>query len=324
MNHPQTSSSPRLLSRCQRIRLVVALAVVQATCVVSVHSAERLVATVAGDDINIGAGGAQTTITFDATEPVTGIGLTARWTAVVADNENGIAPWSLDLGVTVTAPDNSSTPMWRPIGGDITIADYPLQDVRSGFNAVAGQGAFTWSFSSQAPAPWVSGLRHVRYHLTTQVPDVEQVLNGSVASGPLWSRPYFIAGVSGLGPVVHDAIEFEVGISGGYAFESIVPAGNHFVFLYQGGFDPAQPLNNLLDYGMGNGFSHDGSPQGTSRIRALLLEGETYHLVASQWAPNQAGRDYVTTVIGPGPLLITNGDPIFADGFDTPKQATIP
>lgn len=279
-------------------------------------SAEKLIASVAGDDIDIGATGAVATVAFDTDEPVSGIGLTALWTAVVADDEDGIAPWSLDIGLMVTAPDAAATPLWRPIGGDRTIADYPLQDFQAGFDNAAGTGDFTWSFSSQAPTPWVSGLRNVQYHLTTNVPDVEQVFAGSVASGPTWQRPYFIAGVSGLGPVTYEAISFQVSVSGGYDIESIVPIGNHFVFLYQGDFDPANPLTGLLDYGMGNGFAPNGSPQGTSRISTLLFEGETYHLVASQWSPSEPGQDYATTVIGPGVFLVEGDDTIFASGFE--------
>lgn len=278
--------------------------------------AEKLIATVPGDDFQVGGAGSVQTVTFAADEPVTGIGFTALWTAVVADNENGIAPWSLDLGVTVTAPDGVSQLAWPRLGGDVTIADYPLQDFTGGFDAVDGDGAFSWSFTSIGPN-WIAGLQDVQYHLTTQVSDVEQTFEGSVADGPQWSRPYFIAGVSGLGPVVHEALEFEVEVSGGYRIESVVPTGNHFLALYQDGFDPEQPLLNLLDYGIGNGHAANGSPQGASWIDALLFEGRTYHLVASQWASNTPGQPYVTSVIGPGAFVLASGDPIFADGFES-------
>jgi hypothetical protein len=273
--------------------------------------AELLVATVNGKDFQVPGSGNVQTVTFTTDQPITGIGFTALWSAVVADNQNGVAPWSIDLSVTVTAPDGTSQVFWDTIGGDVTIADYPLQDFLSGFEAVDGNGTFTWSFTSIGP-PWVAGLSDVQYHLTTEVPDVVQVFEGSVAEGPLWHRPFFIAGISGLGPVIYDAMEFTVSASGGYEIESIVPTGNNFAYIYQGGFDPDNPLENLLDYGLGNGFSYDGSPQGTSRISAMLFEGETYHLVVSQWAATTPGQPYTNTVIGPGEFLVV-GEPTPGD-----------
>lgn len=269
-------------------------------------AAERIIATVPGADFDVGAAGSVQRVTFAVDAPVTGVGFTGRWTAVVADNQDGTAPWSVDLGVTVTSPDGVESAEWKPLGGDITIADYPLQDFAELFDGVDGQGEFEWSFSSVG-GHYVAGLRDVEYHLTTEVPDVVETIEGSVADGPQWFRPYFIEGVSGLGPVVYDAVELQVSVSGGYEFESVVPTGNHFTALYRGGFDPEQPLENLLDYGIGNGFSWDGSPQGTSRISALLLEGEIYHLVASQWASNTPGQAYTTTIVGPGSLIDDGG-----------------
>lgn len=280
----------------------------------SAAAAQKLVATLSMDDFQVG--GTETvdfTAQFDTDEAISGIGLTGLWSAVVADNENGTAPWSLDLEVTVTAPDGSEL-TWNPIGGDVTIADYPLQDFRDGFSDVANEGEFEWSFSSVGP-PWVAGMSDVQFHLTTQVPEVEQVFEGSVAEGPLWERPYFIAGISGQGPVIYSAMEFEVTVSGGYDIESVVPSGNNFAYIYQGGFDPEQPLENLLDYGLGNGFGWDGSPQGTSRISAMLFEGETYHLVVSQWSPGNTGQPYTNTVTGPGEFNIIDHDEIFSDRF---------
>ncbi len=274
--------------------------------------AEKLIATVPGSNFQVGSAGTVRVVDFATDQPVTGIGFTALWSAVVADQENGIAPWSIDLGLTVTSPDGVAHAQWKPLGGDITIASFPLQDFKRVYaKPVDGDGTFTWSFTS-INGPWVAGLSDVQYHLTTEVPDVVQEFTGSTAEGPLWNRPFFIAGISGLGPVVYEAMEFTVSVSGGYEIESIVPVGNNFAYIYQGGFDPTQPLDNLLDYGLGNGFFWDGSPQGTSRISAMLFEGVTYHLVVSQWSASQPGQPYTNTVTGPG-VFIVSGDAIPGD-----------
>ncbi|TVQ59149.1 MAG: hypothetical protein EA379_11875 [Phycisphaerales bacterium] len=278
-------------------------------------AAEKLIETVPGPDFNVGGTPVIQNVAFTTDQPVTGVGFTARWTAVVADNENGIAPWSLDLGVRVTAPDGAMTPLWKPIGGDVTIADYPLQDYRAGmFESVDGQGEFEWRFTSIGP-PWVAGLRNVQYHLTTTVPDVVEVTNGSTLEGPTWNRPFFIAGISGLGPVVYQVRPFRVSVSGGYRFHSVVSNGNNFTFLYQGDFNAATPLANLLDYGLGNGNAPNGTPQGTSLIEAMLFEGVDYYFVNSQWDRFSPGTPYTNTITGPGELLpITTDCPGDANG----------
>lgn len=306
------TSPRRLRGASTALRLAVVLTALAAG---HAHGAERLVASVPGADFDVGAAAVVQTIAFDASVPISGVGFTARWTAVVADEENGLAPWSLDLAATITAPDGSSTLSWPRFGGDRTYADYPLQDFVAGFADVAGSGSFQWRFTSVGP-PWVAGLRDVTYHLTTRVDDVVGTYPGSVASGPTWSRPYYIGGVSGLGPVVYQATAFEVPVSGGYYFESVVTQGDHFLALYQDAFDPAQPLANLLDYEAGNGSSPYGPPRGTARISALLFAGRSYHLVASQWSASAPGQSYVTTVTGPAALILAGDDTLFADGFE--------
>ncbi|PZQ17395.1 MAG: hypothetical protein DI564_06200 [Rhodanobacter denitrificans] len=307
------TSPRRLLGASAPLLLAVALTALITTS--RAHAAEQLVASVPGADFDVGATPVVQTIAFDATVPISGVGFTARWTAVVADEENGLAPWSLDLAATITAPDGSSTLSWPRFGGDRTYADYPLQDYIAGFADVAGSGDFQWRFTSVGP-PWVAGLRDVTYHLTTRVDNVVGTYPGSVASGPTWSRPYYIGGISGLGPVVYQATAFEVPVSGGYYFESVVAQGDHFLALYQDAFDPAQPLANLLDYEAGNGSSPNGPPRGTARISALLFAGRSYHLVASQWSASAPGQSYVTTVTGPAALILAGDDTLFADGFE--------
>ena len=270
-------------------------------------AAEKLVATQPGTDFDLSSTPVAQMVSFSAADPVTGVDLTAEWIAVVADEENGLYPWSLDLNPQIEAPGGAMLD-WPVVGGDRTYADYPFQDFHAGFNAVDGNGTFTWTFVNSSPQPpFTMGLRNVQLHLMTEVPDVVEVRNDTTEAGPLWRRPYFIAGISGLGPVSYHVIEFEVPVSGGYVFESVVDSGNNFTCLYRGGFDPGDPfdsgdlsaLDHLLDYGLGNGFGPNGTPQGTSLIEALLFEGERYYYVTSQWSATSDPQPFTTTITGP-------------------------
>ncbi|MEZ6084618.1 MAG: hypothetical protein R3E58_11945 [Phycisphaerae bacterium] len=304
-----TVSNQRLAYRLPRLpanRCILGVCVLMHAALVAgtAFGAQKQVETIAGSDFNIAQTPVVQTVTGTTTEPITGVGFTAQWTAVVADNEDGLFPWSLDLGVNVTAPNGTDVVNWDPLGGDVTIADFPLQDFTDGLPSVSGVGDFSWQFTNLGvPSPWVSGLRNVSYHLLTTVPDVVEVTNGSVATGPHWSRPYFIAGISGQGPVNYDVVRFEVSEAGGYTFLSVVPSGNNFNYIYQDSFDPSQPLNNLLDYGLGNGNAPNGTPVGTSLIEVLLQENTTYYYVTSQWAFFNPGQPFTTTITGPA--LIT-------------------
>jgi hypothetical protein len=164
----------------------------------------------------------------------------------------------------------------------------------------AGRGTFEWTFSQpEVPAPYTMGLRDVRYHLLTETPDVVQVATGTTLGGPLWDRPFFIAGISALGPVSYHAVQFTVDTPGLYRIESVVNAAVNFNYVYRNGFDAGQPLSNLLDYGLGNGNAPNGSPAGTSLIDVLLLDGETYTYVTSQWSATSPALPFTTTITGP-------------------------
>jgi hypothetical protein len=263
----------------------------------------RLVETIPGVDFNIGQSTIEQSVFGTTLEPVHGVGLTARWTAVVADQGGGTFPWSIDLSAQVIAPDGVSTLNWPQIGGDVTTADYPLQDAAGGFSGVSGVGEFLWLFNDVAPAPYVAGLREVEYHLLTFVPDVEVETSATTAGGPLWDRPFFIAGISSLGPVRYHAVQFTPAVAGAYTFVSRVSNQDNFNFIYQDGFDAADPLADLLDYGLGNGNAPNGTPRGTSRIDVLLRPNRTYAYVTSQWSASTPALPFTTTVIGPQELV---------------------
>lgn len=98
-----------------------------AACVLTsvAPAAEKVVATVSGPDFDVSGGQVVQQINFNAADSISGVGFTAQWTAVVADEEDGFFPWSLDLEIDITAPGGAML-HWAPIGGDRTIADYPL------------------------------------------------------------------------------------------------------------------------------------------------------------------------------------------------------
>ncbi len=266
---------------------------------------QLLVATVNGPDINLPASGGSQVVSFNTPGvQITGVGLTARWTAVNADTNNGTAPWSTDVRVSVVAPGGQGM-NWGRVGGDVSFVDFPFQDASpAGLPGVSGVGDYTFNFANAFNGPWISGLRDVQYHLTTTVPTQTHSFSGNTAAGDSWSRPFFIDGVSGLGPVNHSVLEFTVSASGRYEFETIIPGLDVPTFLYQGSFDASQPLMHLLDYSLANGSGADGNPRGESRIDALLHEGETYHFVVSQWSRFTQDLQFDSLISGPGAVSV--------------------
>jgi hypothetical protein len=68
-------------------------------------------------------------------------------------------------------------------------------------------------------------------------PDREFEYTETTQQGNAWSRPFFIEGVSGLGPVDYHVLEFTVSVSGLYSFESVLASGgDHWTCLYKGDF----------------------------------------------------------------------------------------
>ena len=250
----------------------------------------RVIASFPASDIDIPSTGAVVTLPVSGlSELASGFGITGRWTGVVRDTGGGIAPWSLDYGVTVTAPGGVTRSSPSPWFGDVTIADFPVADAFDGFGGGGGldgvnpNGTWTIAHDSGNPSPWVAGLREVTYHLlATSEPDVTFEYTENTQQGNAWNRPFFIEGVSGLGPVDYHLLAFTVDTSGLYSFESVLASGgDHWTCLYEGDFDDTQPLTNLHEYDLGNGFSPFDTPRGTSRFDQLLFEGTTYYWVNS-------------------------------------------
>lgn len=269
----------------------------------------RVVASAPGADIDVPAAGAMDSVVFSGVaEPIAGFGVSGLFTAPVADQSGGLYPWSTDFGITVTAPGGASASSPLPWFGDLTFADYPVDDAFGGLGGSGGNGTWQLVFDSGVIPPYVAGLREVTYHLLADAPDVVYQYADNTGQGHSWNRPFFIAGVSGLGPVDYHALEFTVDVSGLYSFESVLSTGgDHFTFLYRGGFDDTQPLLNLAEYGMGNGFSPFDVPRGTSRFDQLLFAGETYVWVTSQWSAFSPTADFDNTITGPGTVRPASG-----------------
>lgn len=286
----------------------------------SAFSAEKIVASVNVGDLVINSAGLSVPVSFGAiSEPVNGVALTALWTAIVADQENGVRPWSIDMSIQAVGPSGAILNWGAPIAGDVTIADYPIADF-SGPGFASGEdfstgGTMIFNINSGNPSPWVIGLEGSTFYLTTSVPDQSEIRQGIADSEEQWNRPFFIAGISGLGPVSYDVIEFTVPVSGGYTFDSVVASGNNFTFMYEGSFDPSLPLANLLDYSLGNGFGPFGLPQGRSKIDVTLFEGTTYYFVTSQWDRFSAAQPFTLTITGPALIQdVVSGCPGDANG----------
>ncbi|MEL6795210.1 MAG: GC-type dockerin domain-anchored protein [Planctomycetota bacterium] len=271
----------------------------------------RLVASGDLADLNVPATGVAVPVEFsEITDPVTGFGVVGLFTLVAGDTGGGTGPWALDVSLEATSPGGDSG-VFTPIGGDVTIADYPLADGARPFTPPTdANGTWTFTFDTTAfPSNWVYGLRDVSVHLLADAAEVTQTYDATPDPATSWNRPFFIDGVSGLGPVSFDAFQFEVTESGVYDLTSVLSSGrDHFSFLYKGSFDPSLPLENLQDYGLGNGNSPFGIPRGTSFISQLLFEGETYVWVTSQWASFRPIEATSNTIVGPGDAVAPTDD----------------
>ncbi len=279
------------------------------------HAGLRVVASAPGADLNVPAAGAAASVLFSGVaEPVSGFGVTARFTSPVADQNDGLYPWSVDFAITATAPGGASATSPAPWFGDRSFADYPVDDAFGGLSAVPGNGTWSLAFDSGVVSPFVAGLRGVTYHLLAAAPDVLTSYADTTGQGNSWNRPFFIAGVSGLGPVDYHAYTFTVPVSGLYHFESVLATGgDHFTCLYKGGFDDQQPLVNLQDYGLGNGFSPFNVPRGTSRFSQLLFAGDTYTWVTSEWNAQSPAAGFANSITGPAAVTPAGGGCTAAD-----------
>lgn len=286
---------------------IIAAAAALAAAASQAHAAQKIVDAFTGTTVQYSGTPTVLNIPFTTSEPITGVAATGNFSALAGDLGGGLFPWSLDLAIDVTAPGGESF-RWGPnIFGDRTTADYPLADGSGpGLSGTAGPGNYTFAlFDDFGGAGSLAEIQNPTWYATTTVPDRTFNFTANPDPNTSWDRPFFIDAVSGLGPTSFDALEFQVTEPGVYDFTSVLSElDDHFAFLYQGDFDSNLPLENLLDYSLGNGNSPFGVPRGTSAFSAVLLPGQTYFWVTSQWSAIDPIRPADNTIVGPGDIIV--------------------
>lgn len=287
------------------IRSIVAATALSACLAQGATAASLIVESISLGDVTYGD--TPTTVGFTATtsSAVNAIGLTGDWSSVETGG-GGSFPWLLDTTVTVNTPGGAPF-TWGPlIGGDSTIAGYPVADFSSnGLNVTSGAGVWSLDFFNTPQAGGVSRISGAVVHLMREVTAQTFSYTAQPTSSNTWNRPFFIEGVSGIGPVSFDVLEFQVSESGGYQLRSDLSSeSDTFTFLYKDSFDPNDPLANLLDYGLGNGNSPLGAERGSSEIDSLLFEGERYFWVTSTFARTSPLDPSFNVITGPGIVTV--------------------
>ena len=106
-------------------------------------------------------------------EPITGIGLSGTFVVQTGDFKDGLGPWSLDVILRSTPPAGGAPLVWHPIGGDVTIADFPLQDGTDGLASVDGNGIWTFEFQSDVPVSnWTYRIDDAVVYLLADAEDI--------------------------------------------------------------------------------------------------------------------------------------------------------
>lgn len=149
---------------------------------------------------------------------------------------------------------------------------------------------------------------------------------GTTVGGPTWQRPVEGApptSLSGIATAVpYTATPFSVTVSGTYIFvsQTTVPViWDNFTLLYQGSFDPASALANVLI-----GDDDFTNTAGMSGFTSVLTAGASYFFITTGFGNSDDGG-FSNSIIGPGRVVIPG--PIFADGFESGTftwSATLP
>ncbi len=119
--------------------------------------------------------------------------------------------------------------------------------------------------------------------------------SGDTTGAPTWNRPN--SGnpptiLSGATATPYDVFSFTVDAASSYVFNSSSPYDN-YGFLYQGSFNPATPLANVI---IGD---DDNAGGGDYRFTTNLTTGTNYFLVSTGFANDQLGP-FTTTIDGVG------------------------
>jgi hypothetical protein len=127
------------------------------------------------------------------------------------------------------------------------------------------------------------------------------VVNGSLtATDPVFNSPSEGNPPTSVdvGAYTYDAYRFTVNTAGTYAISAASTAFDTYLGLYQGAFNPQQPLANALQY-------DDDSGSGTgSLISRNLSSGIQYFALVTSFAPSSRGN-YSLSIAGPGTATIS-------------------
>jgi hypothetical protein len=129
--------------------------------------------------------------------------------------------------------------------------------------------------------------------------------SGDTTGGPTWNRP-----VEGVPPtalstigdnVPYNVRRFEVGTSGEYSFEVISASSfDPYLFLYQGGFNPAKPLDsNTVLAGNDDQYVGNSLPKITQSLNA----GTAYYLVTTGYQNSHYGS-FTNEISGVGSITL--------------------
>lgn len=113
--------------------------------------------------------------------------------------------------------------------------------------------------------------------------DFSLTLSGSNVNGPRWFRPIGSGpGISAANPRYHDQTFVLPGDATCYIYSAQSYDG--YLHLYRGGFDPSNPLGNLVA-----GDDDGDMGTGTSQLENLALTQGRYHLVTSAFGTDGVG-----------------------------------
>lgn len=129
------------------------------------------------------------------------------------------------------------------------------------------------------------------------------VINGNTTGGPTFNRALQgtpPVGLSLVGTAVaYTTLDFTVSATGSYTFQSdatVTATWDNFTFLYQGSFNPAAALTNVL---VGN---DDNLTIGLSGFTTALTAGTNYVFVTTGFANTDFGA-YALSITGPGNVI---------------------
>ncbi len=209
-------------------------------------------------------------------------------------------------------------------GGSYSCFDNYVVDIKDGTGASLGNVANggmvgnTWTVmvtdTTTGNSCWSQGITFADKMAPTINCDVTAPVNSITGtidpSDPIWNRPFVnFAGTcnpSGVGTTVsYETFDFSITQADTYTFSMPNIIGpDFFAALYEGGFDPTQPCNNLL--------AADDDTNGTEPeiTISLTLAPGNYTLVTTTYNtdPNAGAYAYTVSSLGNGQVITTGSE----------------